>query len=382
MKVVLFYHSFVSCWSNGNAHFLRGVVRQLIRSGHEVHVYEPRDGWSREHALQDPHGAEVLKEAARLVPGVRLHLYDLAHLDLGPVLDGAELVIVHEWSEPALVAAVGRRRLQSGEFVLLFHDSHHRMVSAADEMAALELDGYDAVLAFGESLSEVYRRCGWGGRVFTWHEAADTHIFQPRRAGRSRACDVIWVGNWGDGDRSAELRRYLMEPVSQLRLRTDIYGVRYTDDARAMLAQYGIRYRGWLPNHRTPQAFARAGATVHVPRRPYIDTLPGVPTIRVFEALACGIPLVCAPWHDSEELFPPGSYIAAKSASEMPAAIRMAVHDRDVAKEIVRNGLRAIRHRHTCAHRVEELLKIHRRLASKEAPRDTGAPMHRAEAAH
>ena len=46
--------------------------------------------------------------------------------------------------------------------------------------------------------------------------------------------------------------------------------------------------------------------TVHVPRRPYVEALPGIPTIRVFEALACGIPLVSAPWADSEGLFPPG----------------------------------------------------------------------------
>ena len=43
--------------------------------------------------------------------------------------------------------------------------------------------------------------------------------------------------------------------------------------------------------------------TVHVPRRPYVDALPGIPTIRVFEALACGIPLVSAPWRDEEGLF-------------------------------------------------------------------------------
>ena len=49
-----------------------------------------------------------------------------------------------------------------------------------------------------------------------------------------------------------------------------------------------------------PQAFARHRMTVHVPRRPYVEALPGIPTIRVFEALACGIPLVCAPWHDDE----------------------------------------------------------------------------------
>ena len=62
------------------------------------------------------------------------------------------------------------------------------------------------------------------------------------------------------------------------------------------VALSGLRYRGWLPNHRVPGLFARHRLTVHVPRRPYAQKLPGIPTIRPFEAMACGIPLICAPW--------------------------------------------------------------------------------------
>jgi hypothetical protein len=45
MRVVLFYHSLVSDWNHGNAHFLRGVASELIARGHEVAIYEPADGW-------------------------------------------------------------------------------------------------------------------------------------------------------------------------------------------------------------------------------------------------------------------------------------------------------------------------------------------------
>ena len=68
-----------------------------------------------------------------------------------------------------------------------------------------------------------------------------------------------------------------------------------------MLERYGARYRGWLANARAPDVFARHLATVHVPRRFYVERLPGIPTIRVFEALACGIPLVSAPWRRFRE---------------------------------------------------------------------------------
>ena len=58
--------------------------------------------------------------------------------------------------------------------------------------------------------------------------------------------------------------------------------------------------------------------TVHVPRRPYATALPGVPTIRIFEALACGIPLVSAPWSDCENLFTPGEdFLFASNGKEM-----------------------------------------------------------------
>ena len=48
MRLVFFVHSLVSDWNHGNAHFLRGVVRELIARGHDVRVYEPEDAWSRE----------------------------------------------------------------------------------------------------------------------------------------------------------------------------------------------------------------------------------------------------------------------------------------------------------------------------------------------
>src|SRR5699024_5074305 len=105
-------------------------------------------------------------------------------------------------------------------------------------------------------------------------------------------------GNWGDGERTEELERFLFRPARETGLSLEIHGVRYPDAALATLARYGARYHGWAPNAAAPALFARHMATVHVPRRFYTTLLPGIPTIRVFEALACGIPLVSAPWDD------------------------------------------------------------------------------------
>src|SRR5699024_762173 len=115
-----------------------------------------------------------------------------------------------------------------------------------------------------------------------------------------------WIGNWGDGERARELQEFLIEPARDLRLSGSVYGVRYPDEALQALAATNLVYRGWLPNVEVPRQFARHRVTLHVPRRPYVEQLPGIPTIRLFEALACGIPLICAPWEDAEGLFRPG----------------------------------------------------------------------------
>ena len=62
------------------------------------------------------------------------------------------------------------------------------------------------------------------------------------------------------------------------------------------LRRAGIEYRGYLPNLEAPAVYAQSRLALHVPRRQYANGLSGMPTIRVFEALACGIPLLCSPW--------------------------------------------------------------------------------------
>jgi spore maturation protein CgeB len=363
MRFVLFYHSFSSCWNHGNAHFLRGLARELIARGHEVAIFEPEDGWSITHARHDG-GAEVVAEAGGLVPGVELRPYRFADLDLDRALDHADVVIAHEWNPPALIAALGERR-RHGRFLLLFHDTHHRAVSAPDEIDRFELDGFDAVLAFGEVLRQVYLARGWGRRAITWHEAADTALFRPLQ-GIPKQDDLIFIGNWGDGERDAELRRFLIEPAVALALRTRVHGVRYPDEVKAELAARGIRYDGWLPNHRAPAAFAHACMTIHVPRRPYVEMLPGIPTIRVFEALACGIPLVCSTWHDVEGLFGAGHYLSAANGDDMRSAMALLLRDTDLAAEMAATGLATIRSRHSCAVRAGELLTVIAELRSPD----------------
>ncbi len=356
MRFVFYTHSLVSDWNHGNAHFLRGVVRELNARGHRAVALEPRDGWSRENLLREAGPAAVDRFHADF-PGMVATPYgaDFPHEEL---LEQADVVVVHEWTEPAIVGRIGRARRDGGRFTLLFHDTHHRAISAESEITSLDLGDYDFVLAFGDSLRERYRHQGWGDRAVTWHEAADVALFGPRPAVETVE-DIVWIGNWGDGERGAELETFLLDPVRRLGLTGGIHGVRYPPEALAAVRAAGLDFRGWLPNADVPEAFARARATVHVPRRPYVESLPGIPTIRVFEALACGIPLVCAPWNDSEDLFRVGrDFLMARDGVEMASHLSDIINDRGLAESLARSGRETILARHTCGHRVDQLLDL------------------------
>ena len=92
------------------------------------------------------------------------------------------------------------------------------------------------------------------------------------------------------------------------------------------MEQAGIEFRGYLPNLEAPRVYATSALTIHVPRRQYANGLSGVPTIRVFEALACGIPLVCSPWEDAEQLIPARDRIIFASEMGTPCTPRFSIY--------------------------------------------------------
>jgi spore maturation protein CgeB len=360
MRIVFFYHSLISDWNHSNAHFLRGIAVELQRRGHEVRIFEPADGWSLLNLIEE-YGERPVAEFAERFPSLQSSFYSLPAFDLDQALDGADLVMVHEWNDHELVQQIGLHRSRS-RYCLLFHDTHHRAVSDPESIGRYALEHFDGVLAFGEVIRDIYRRRGWARRAWTWHEAADTTVFRPVAADSIEG-DLVWIGNWGAEERTAELSDYFIRPVRTLGLRANVYGVRYPDEAKQRLEDAGISYRGWVPNYRVPETLCAHRATVHIPRQPYVDALPGIPTIRVFEALACGVPLVSARWDDVERLFTPGEdFLMANNPKEMKTHLKDVIFDRELAQQISQHGLNSVLARHTCAHRVDELLEIVREI--------------------
>ncbi|MGX8008938.1 CgeB family protein [Mesorhizobium sp. ORM8.1] len=371
MHFKFYTHSAVSDWNHGNAHFQRGIMRELVARGHHVIALEPADGWSRSNLLAEQ-GSFAIERFRKDFPELMPVAYD-ASFDHEAWISDADVVIVHEWTDPDLVARIGRARANGADFTLLFHDTHHRSVSATQAISALNLEHYDGVLVFGEALREGYLRAGWGKRVFTWHEAADARLFKPSPDSYPGS-DLIWIGNWGDDERSAEITEFLIEPARDLGLSGTVHGVRYPPEALTALSDAGLRHEGWIANADVPKAFADHRVTMHIPRRPYRESLPGIPTIRMFEALACGIPLVSAPWSDAEGLFRAGQdFLFARDGAEMRRHLQDILNDPQLAKSLAAAGLETILARHTCRHRAEELFDVLAACSNRHVVKDIPA---------
>ncbi len=366
-RIAYLSHTLRSDWNNGNAHFLRGLLDNLRQLGHEVTAWEPSTEWSLENLLAEPNGQASLDQFAQLYPDLNVALYPAAEVtDVSAWkkrLAETDVVILHEWNPPALAHTLLSLRDQLG-FKLLFHDTHHRASSSPEAIRDFGTDRFDGVLAFGEALRSIYRNRFGIENVWTLHEAADTRLFHPI-PGTSPEQDIVWIGNWGDNERSAEIREFLLAPAAQLpQFRTSIHGVRYPAEGLEALAEAGVAYAGYLPNLQAPHTYAASRLTVHVPRQQYSGSsqqnsaMHGIPTIRVFEALACGIPLVSAPWQDTEQLFREGDFAWAGNASAMSATMHRLLSDPAEAAAQAARGRETVLARHTCRHRAEQLTDI------------------------
>ncbi len=358
----LFAHSWISDWNHGNAHFLRGLARELVQLGHEVRCYEELGSWSLTNLVREEGdlAVQAIEQFRSGFPDLDVRFYQRGETlreSLQEELRDADVVLVHEWNDPEIVNEVLAFRREFG-FRALFHDTHHRAYSNAGEILRFHLHLFDGVLAFGEAIRHIYLD-GFGmARAWTFHEAADTTHFQPMT--EPPEIDVLWIGNWGDEERTRELMDFLVKPISALpNLKAVVHGVRYPEAGKAALANAGIEYRGYLPNLMAPFVYARSALSLHVPRREYTNGLSGIPTIRVFEALACGATLVCSPWNDAEGLFRPGDdYLVVQSGDEMKDTIQQLLGDDAARRQIAANGRETILRNHTCAHRARQLVEI------------------------
>lgn len=359
-RFAFFYHSVISDWNHGNAHFLRGLMRALQERGHATVCYEQADNWSLKNLLRAR--PRAIAEFQAQFPDLRFSRYSPREgLDacLREAVAAADVVLVHEWNEPAIIRRLGELGRQLGVRTV-FHDTHYRVVLDPAFRQQIGLDQFDDILAFSPSIAQRYLDLGLPpGRVHVLHEAADISVFGPRPVAKST--DVVFVGNYGDGDRSDEIEQFIFGPRTELPdLRYAIYGVRYPARVISRMRNgLAVDFRGWVANTDVPEVYSAAKVVLHVPRRQYVELLPGTPTIRVFEALASGACLVSLPWPDTDGLFRTGTdFSVVRTPSEMRDTVRWLASDASAREAFGHNGRQSILARHTCGHRAEELLRI------------------------
>ncbi len=225
-----FAHSWISDWNHGNAHFLRGLASELMKLGHEVRCYEERDAWAMKNLAAEPNGAgaEALIAFRRAFPALDVRFYsndkefpEFARKEL----HAADVVVIHEWNSPAVVEAILSMKRELG-FRALFHDTHHRAYTSPKDILRFPLSEFDGVLAFGQAIRQIYSDTFGVKRTWTFHEAADISHFFPIQS--QKDTDAVWIGNWGDEERTWELEEFLIKPAALMRdCKFAVHGVRY-----------------------------------------------------------------------------------------------------------------------------------------------------------
>ncbi|MGB8889909.1 MAG: glycosyltransferase [Candidatus Korobacteraceae bacterium] len=362
IRFCFFAHSWISDWSHEDAHFLRGLVSELQKLGHDVRCYEELGSWSLTNLVKEEGdvAAQAIEQFRREFPELDVRFYqndsnlrEALKLELAD----SDVVVIHDRNHPEVANAVLSLKTEVG-FRCLFHDTHQRALSCANELLFFHLQFFDGVLAFAEPIRRVYHDAFGVSRVWTFHPAADIRHFHPRDA--LRDIDLLWVDNRWDAERTSEWVEYLLRPIAELRnCRTVVHGVRYSGQERQSLSEAGIEFRGYLPNLMTPDVYARSALSLHMPGRPNSQDAGHLPPVQMFEALACGSAVLCSPWQDSEQLFRAGQdYLCVNSGAEMKTKIRRLLRDESARRQIGANGRETILREHTCAHRAAQLVDI------------------------
>ena len=322
MKIAYFTHSLLSCWNHGNAHFLRGVLRELSAAGHEVVAFEPRRGWSLANLLRD-HGEAGLGPVPRaLIPNSPPSSFDDDDDLDGTAAPDATSSSCMNGTSPALVAAIGATA-PAGRAVHVAvprYPSSRRERSGRDPRASTST----AMTACWPSAQRSPRSIAAGAGATAFSSGTRPRIRAVPPAGRRRARDgLVWIGNWGDEERSEELeelpvaaRRNARAASRHLRRTLSAHGAR---DAE----RYGARYRGWLAECAAPEVFARHLVTVHVPAPILCRGAAGHSDHPGVRGAGLRYSTACAPWSDAEGLFTPGEdYLMARDGDEMCVHMR------------------------------------------------------------
>jgi spore maturation protein CgeB len=343
VRVVVLGLSITSSWGNGHATNYRALVREMVARGHEVLFAERDVVWYAAH-----------RDLPALPWGDLLLYADLSDLRAraaGPVTR-ADLVIVGSYvpEGPAVIEWV--QAIATGATAFYDIDTPvtlEKLDRGDHEYLAPDLiPGFDLYLSFtgGPTLARLHDRYG-ARRPLAFHCFVDPDAY-PLSRGLVR-WDLGYLGTYSD-DRQPGLERLLLEVA------------RAEPDRRFVVAgpQYppGIRWPGNVeriehlapPEH--PAFYAAQRYTLSITRT-QMRQLGWSPSVRLFEAAACGTPIITDPWPGVADVFTPGADILVASDAD---EVRRLLAEPDARREAVAQAARArVLGGHTAAHRVDAL---------------------------
>ena len=302
MKLVVFGLSISSSWGNGHATLWRGLCRALGARNHRTIFYE-RDV---------PYYATTRDFTG--IPGCELRLFeswaDIAGEAAREIQD-ADVAMVTSYCPdgPAAADAV----LSSAARVRCFYDLDTPVTLARlNEGAHIDylppggLGGFDLVLSYtgGVALDLLRERLG-ARRVEPLYGSVDPDIHQPAEPSAEFRSDLSYLGTYA-ADRQAALEELFLEPARMRpSLRFVIGGAQYPASFPWSDNIYFVRH---LPPVQHSAFYASGRATLNVTRRPMAE-MGYCPSGRLFEAAACGTPILSDAWEGLDQFYRPGAEI-------------------------------------------------------------------------
>ncbi len=312
LRIVVLGLSLSSSWGNGHATTWRALLRGLAAEGAEVLFLERDVDWYAAHRdLADPDFCALG------------YYRDLAELDarFGAAIAGADAVIVGSYV-PEGVAVIDRvQRLATG--VTAFYDIDTPVTLAklgrGDEeyLARRQIVGFDLYLSFtgGPTLARLERDFG-ARRAEALYCAVDKTRYCP--TGEAPHWDLGYLGTYSF-DRQPTLQRLLIEPARRLpEMRFVVAGPQYPPDIVWPANVDRIEY---LPPAEHASFYTRQRFTLNVTRADMI-TAGWSPSVRLFEAAACGTPIISDAWEGLDALLPDGrAIVIAHGTDDVVAAL-------------------------------------------------------------
>jgi spore maturation protein CgeB len=365
MKIVVFGLSVSSSWGNGHATLWRGLLGGLGALGHQVVFFERDAPYYAAH-----------RDLTELANGHRLRLYDtwagIAN-EAGRELAGADAALVTSYCPDGPLAS--ELVLDSPARVRVFYDLDTPVTLARLEQGEpVEylppdgLHGFDLVLSFtgGLALEELRERLG-ARQVAPLYGSVDPAVHKPVASNPEYSADLSYLGTYAD-DRQAVLERLFLEPARRRPAMRFLLG--------GSLYPPGF---GWTPNlyyvrHVAPQEHAAlhcsSRLTLNITRAA-MAAMGYCPSGRLFEAAACGAPILTDSWAGLDEFFEPGiELLVASTTDDVLAALDLPETD------LARIGA-AARERalgcHTARHRAAELVRLLDSAATRSGPTDRPA---------